>query len=425
MLIESLLSHISARLARRYLTFDTRRPSSPPEPDPTKSYLLYVHIPFCEELCPYCSFVRIKLDRALASRYFAALKKEIRTYADLGYRFDSVYVGGGTPTIIPDELAAIVSHVRELWPITQLSIETNPNHLVPSTLDILKQLGTNRLSVGVQSFNDTVLEIIQRREKYGSAAEIKDRLSSVVGMFETLNVDLMFNYPNQTERMVAEDIAAVKEVDPGQITYYPLMLSRADRAELVGGSDGNGYAHERRLYELLVRELADTYKQESVWCFSKKKGLVDEYIIDHGEYAGVGPGSCGYVGGVLYFNTFSVEQYVDMVQARKSPIIGCRHFSLGERTRYRFLLKLLQGRTSVSEMRAECGRGSWFSLAGPLLFLLATGALTLRGGTMTLTATGRYYWLILMRTILTVVGDYRRDQGYGNSASAADPPAQE
>ena len=105
MLLEKLLTTCTEHLTRRYLTFKDCSPGLPPKPDKNKSYMLYVHIPFCEELCPYCSFVRVKFEPSLACRYFDALEKEIGLYLEAGYCFDSIHIGGGTPTVMPDRLA--------------------------------------------------------------------------------------------------------------------------------------------------------------------------------------------------------------------------------------------------------------------------------------------------------------------------------
>ena len=112
MLIENLVTVCTTKLTQRYLTFEDHSSSLPPKPDKNRSYLLYIHIPFCEELCPYCSFVRIEFEPSLARRYFDALEKEIEIYHKLGYSFDSIYIGGGTPTIMPDRLARIIEIVK-------------------------------------------------------------------------------------------------------------------------------------------------------------------------------------------------------------------------------------------------------------------------------------------------------------------------
>jgi len=405
--IENVLTLYTARLTRRYLTFEKYSPGSPPKPDKDSSYLLYMHIPFCEELCPYCSFVRIKFEASLASCYFDALKKEIEIYHELGYRFDSIYIGGGTPTVMPDRLARIIEFVKSNWQIRQISVETNPNHLTPKILRILKDVGTNRLSIGVQSFNNEILESIQRLEKYGSGEEIKEKLSSVVGMFDTVNVDMIFNFPNQTEQMLAADIKIIKEVKTNQITYYPLIVSNSKKKEIAETCGMVNYEQEKRLYQLLVEQLTDTFNQESVWCFSNKKGLIDEYIVDHGEYAGVGPGSLGYINGTIYSNTFSVRQYISMMQENKSPVIASRKFSHLERMRYYFLLKLLSGTVSVSDMKEKYGKHFWLYICMELLFFFITRSVTLRDNNIILTPRGRYYCLVLMRTLFSVVGDFR------------------
>jgi coproporphyrinogen III oxidase-like Fe-S oxidoreductase len=407
MFIENFLTFCSARLTRRYLTFEKYSQASPPKPDKDRSYLLYMHIPFCEQLCPYCSFVRVKFDESLACRYFDALKKEIEIYHELGYRFDSIYIGGGTPTIMPDRLAQIIEFVKSNWQIKQISIETNPNHLVPEILRILKDIGINRLSVGVQSFNNEILESIERLEKYGSGEEIKKKISSVIGMFDTVNVDMIFNFPNQTEQMLAADVRIIKELKADQVTYYPFIVSKFKKEGITERCGKIDYRQEKRLYQLLAGQLSDTYNQNSVWCFSNKKGLIDEYIIDHDDYVGLGPGSWGYINGTMYSNTFSVQDYISTLEQDRHPVTGYRSFSARERMHYYLLLKLLEGDLNLSPVRKEYGRRFWLYLWPELLFLLMSRAAIFRGNRITLTPSGRYYWVILMRTLFSLVGDHR------------------
>src|SRR5512144_2049152 len=113
---------------------------------------LYVHVPFCEVLCPFCSFHRVRYNEAKTHRYFEALRREIQLYHDAGFRFSDVYVGGGTPTVDTDELVATLDLLRKLSPVRAVSIETNPNHLEPAALQRYRDAGVTRLSVGVQSF---------------------------------------------------------------------------------------------------------------------------------------------------------------------------------------------------------------------------------------------------------------------------------
>jgi hypothetical protein len=129
MLIERFLRYCATRTTEHYLAFKPGLSCAPPLPDKSKKYLLYIHIPFCEQLCPYCSFIRVQFERGLAGRYFEVLKKEIKNYFSLGYQFDSIYVGGGTPTIWPEKLVEVLSLAKSLWPIRQISTEANPDQL--------------------------------------------------------------------------------------------------------------------------------------------------------------------------------------------------------------------------------------------------------------------------------------------------------
>ncbi|MCF7976303.1 MAG: coproporphyrinogen III oxidase family protein [Phycisphaerae bacterium] len=407
MVIEQLLRYCVTRTTQHYLTCKPGPKCSRPLPDTSKAYLLYIHIPFCDQLCPYCSFVRIQFEPSLAARYFEALKEEIRTYFMLGYQFDSVYVGGGTPTIWPEKLVEIVSLVKSLWPIRQISTEANPDHLVPETLQKLRDLGVNRLSVGVQSFNDGILNSMHRSKRCGSSEDIIQRLEAVKGMFDTLNVDMIFNFPNQTMEMLAQELEVLKALDVNQITYYPLMISNFKQKE-IEKECGKGHGlNKQKAYDLIVEQLSGQYQCASVWCFSKQAEMIDEYIVSHDEYVGVGPGSWSYVKGAMYNNTFSVQDYIRRCESDQSPMMACRQFSARERMRYLFVLALITGSSSLSDMKSRVGSNFWMFLGSEVLFLRLTGVLVIRQGRLELTRKGRYLWAVLMGALFSVVGDYR------------------
>jgi coproporphyrinogen III oxidase-like Fe-S oxidoreductase len=171
----SLQAFLSERILTRYLRFETKRyltlnPSihhKLPKPQDGHNYTLYIHVPFCESLCPYCSFNRFVSTAPKIEIYFASLRDEMRFVASLGYSFTSLYIGGGTPTINVDELVKTIDLARELFPITEVSCETNPNHLVPEVISKIENK-VQRLSVGVQSFDDELLREMNRFEKFGS-----------------------------------------------------------------------------------------------------------------------------------------------------------------------------------------------------------------------------------------------------------------
>ena len=250
-------------------------PSAPRDP-----CQLYVHVPFCEVLCPFCSFHRVRYNESKTGRYFSALRDEIRLYHAAGFRFGDVYVGGGTPTVHPAELLETLALIRSLSPVRTISIETNPNHLDAEVLSHYVAAGVTRLSVGVQSFDDRLLARMDRLEKYGSGTLIRERLAAVRGIFPTLNVDMIFNLPGQTLAMLDRDLDLLRELDVDQVSFYPLMTAPTARhkMEKMMGRADESLRHS--MYERILDRMLSGYRPSSAWCFSRGEGMFDEYIID-------------------------------------------------------------------------------------------------------------------------------------------------
>ena len=158
-----------------------------PKGDPEKHLMLYLHVPFCVVLCPFCSFHRVRYKEDRAKQYFSTLRKEIRLAHDAGFRFGEIYVGGGTPTCNVAELAGTLELAQRLNPIRQVSIETNPDDLVMDELKILRDAGVNRLSIGAQSFSDAALAVLGRIHQ-AAAIHASFRAARDAG-FDNINLD--------------------------------------------------------------------------------------------------------------------------------------------------------------------------------------------------------------------------------------------
>jgi coproporphyrinogen III oxidase-like Fe-S oxidoreductase len=307
MFSERLLTAVMRRANDRYLTLGPSDEDRIPAPIPGRPYLLYVHIPFCERLCPYCSFNRFPYHAERATAYFKHLRDEMRMVAELGYDFHSMYVGGGTPTIDIGELVATIDLGKSLFSIKEVSAETNPNHLYPQWVDPLLDR-VDRLSVGVQSLDDDLLRQMDRYDKYGSAQQILERLQSIEGRFNSLNADMIFNFPSQTPEKLSADIELVKGAGTNQVTFYPLMASPAVRESLKRTVGKVDYAREYRYYNTISEGLSDTFEPASAWTFSRTGGgMIDEYIVDYEDYVGIGSGAFSFLQGALYVNTFSLQ----------------------------------------------------------------------------------------------------------------------
>jgi menaquinone C8-methyltransferase len=405
---ERLLTPVVRTLNSRYLALEHSDLARLPGPNPGREYLLYVHVPFCQRLCPYCSFNRFPFSEERAVPYFDRLREEMRMVADLGYDFASMYVGGGTPTIMLSELTRTIDLARELFSIEEVSSETNPNHLIPEYVEELAPR-VQRLSVGVQSFDDGLLKQMERYDKYGSGAEILERVQATASAFHSMNVDMIFNFPSQTEAMLRHDVAMLKESGCNQTTFYPLMASRSVDRELARTVGRVDYAREAVFYRILSGGLADTFENGSAWTFSRiAGGMIDEYIVDYEEYVGIGSGAFSYLDGKLFVNTFSLHEYDRSLGSGRMGVAGRRDFGAHERMRYRFLMELFGLRLDKKRFRADFGVPIERGLAMEMAFMRTFGAFERDNESeLTLTPRGRYLMVAMMREFFIGVNNVR------------------
>lgn len=388
-----------------------------PHPEPEKQYLLYLHIPFCVVLCPFCSFHRVEFQEDRATQYFASLQREIRLITDRGYRFKEVYIGGGTPTVMPEKLAEIVELVATLHPVGAVSVETNPHDLDAKKLTRLQRAGVNRLSVGVQSFDDGLLKEMQRYAKYGSGEEIGRHLRGVSDLFDTLNVDMIFNFPHQTEEILESDLnILINELSVDQVSWYPLMTTATTSRPMARQIGRVEHSRERQFYGIIAeRMLAAGYERSSAWCFSRRPGMFDEYIVEQEEYVGLGSGSFSYIDGTMFANTFSINNYLRLINDGLTGTVRERSLTRFEQMRYFLLMQLFGGDLDldVAEKRFDghFSRSMWRDIAG----LRTIGAVRKESNHLKLTESGQYLWVILMREFFSGINNFRDDMRHNIS----------
>jgi coproporphyrinogen III oxidase-like Fe-S oxidoreductase len=405
-------------LNHRYLGLKATEKTKLPGPHPQQDYMLYAHVPFCERLCPYCSFNRYPFSEERAVPYFKNLRREMLMLKEMGYRFTSLYVGGGTPTIMIDELCETIDLARELFPLQEVSSETNPNHLTGKIVNKLEGR-VQRLSVGVQSFNDGLLQQMERYGKYGSGLETLERILAVADRFVSLNVDMIFNFPSQTEEMLVQDLSYILKSGANQVTFYPLMASPAvahSLAETIGQVD---YRREERYYRLICETLADgensPYTLGSAWTFNARGDtatsatpMIDEYIVDYEEYPSIGSGGLSYLDGSLYVNTFSVQDYNEAIEAGRMSIVGRTRFTKWDRMRYRFMMQLFGLRLDKRQWKQDFGCSVARGLPFEYTFFKMVGAIAYEDDDeILLSAKGRYLMVALMREFFIGVNKVR------------------
>ena len=415
MLAERMMTMAVRTMSRKYLHMRPCGDEILPEPDSGKPYMLYVHIPFCESLCPYCSFNRYVFEPCAAKAYYDALWKEMALIRDAGYDFESMYIGGGTPTILPEELAKTIRMAKEYFHIREVSAETNPNHLCSRYLDPISDL-VDRMSVGVQSFDNGLLRQMGRYEKYGSAEEILERIRacSDEGRFRTLNVDMIFNFPSQTEDMLRRDLETIKKCRCTQTTFYPLMAAPSVRNSLRTSLGKVGHRNEERYYDLICRELCGGENPEftygSVWSFNRKNAgsaMIDEYVVDYDEYLAAGSGGMSFVDRKLLVNTFNLKEYGERTGSGHHSVSGAAKFGRRDHMRYRLMMQLFGMGLDLQAWERDFGCSPAAGLPAEYSFLKLAGGIRKEGGMLRVTDRGRYLLAAMMREFFIGVNTVR------------------
>jgi len=366
---------------------------------------LYIHIPFCRTLCPFCCFNRYLFAEDKARRYFASLKKEVSLYIQRGFRFSSFYFGGGTPTVLMDELLSFIDFLRENFAVKQISLETTAREINSENINLLKEAGINRLSIGVQSFNNDILKAMGRLT--GSGEEVKEKLKMAQGQFDTVNADFIFNFPGQSVETFALDVATFKNLGIDQATFYPLMPSPHKMSALERRFKRVDTSREKEFYNVILQELYQAgYRVSTAWCFSRGDRMIDEYIIDYDDYIGVGAGSVSFLGGNFYVNTFSLDRYDELTSRNRLPVVRWIRLSEREHLRYYMLTKFFGMTLDPAQFSRRFNAGVYRKLRYELLFFKLF-RLVEDNGQITVTRRGMYPVSVMMKEFFAALNGLR------------------
>ena len=318
-------------LTRAVRTFFTGRQSeyvfrahSTPAVENPRRIGLYIHVPFCKNLCPYCPYNKVAYDQRLVDPYIRALLNEIDLYHALygNIEVHSIYIGGGTPTLLTDELGCVFERLRRRFQVTgDICIETSPNDLDASKIDTLRRYKVGLISIGVQSFQDKWLRSIGR----SYPASILDGLLETLTTsgFKSINADLMFALPGQTVEDIRFDLQTAVDSGIDQITTYPLFTfpySSVGRYLQLKKVRMPRLSTRRRQYRFVSQFLLEQgFSRVSVWGF--KRGDVPRYSsVTRDKYIGLGAGAGSHMTTGYYLNTFSVPEYVGRCLGGRFPI---------------------------------------------------------------------------------------------------------
>ncbi len=297
---------------------------------------LYVHIPFCRSKCKYCGFLSSPADEEEVSKYVEYLRKEceLRAKKCEGLIFDTVYFGGGTPTVLSNrQLSTILDDYRKRYQITsnaEITLEANPGTLGNSDKEVLARLtelrkaGFNRLSMGAQSMNDARLSFIGRI--HDSKTVKRDFELAREAGFDNINLDIIFSIPGETTEDALRDIREIAELSPEHISFYSLQLEEGtpffemwENKEFEEVSD----EADRETYHrgsALLKELG--YERYEISNFARKgrRSKHNSKYWAMAWYSGQGLGASGYMHGARYANESGMAEWCEAIDSGRLPI---------------------------------------------------------------------------------------------------------
>jgi oxygen-independent coproporphyrinogen-3 oxidase len=280
---------------------------------------IYIHVPFCESKCPYCAFASAVKREGDEELYLHSLSREMKRRGKGPWKIDTLYVGGGTPSVLSprswEKLVSLIDENFSFAPGAEVTTEANPGSLSPEHLALWREWRINRISLGVQSFDDGRLAFLGRVH---SSEQARNAVESCVNAGFSVSMDMIFGLPGETLRAWMTDLREAISADPGHISVYQLSVEPGTPFAGRNFSLPEGYAQYRYAQWRLPRA---GYAQYEVASFSKPghEGRHNLNYWDDGEYAGFGPSAWSYSGGERFKNTPSLDNYA--LNTAGSPVI--------------------------------------------------------------------------------------------------------
>jgi len=286
---------------------------------------LYLHIPFCKQICPYCPYNKEIYHPEVAKMYTRAVKKEIDFYSSLlgDKPVTSFYIGGGTPTtMLHNGLGTILEHIYNNFNMQcDIHMESHPNDLTAENLNTIKHLNVAHLSTGVESLQDKYLRILNRPY---DAREVKAAIERAVNKgFTCFNVDFIFALPGQTYRELEHAGRDLLEMAVDQVAAYPLFYfpytEMGESAKKSNYNVMNIFKRRKMLHILEEMFYEKKYERTSVWAFTRE-GRPKYCSVTVPLYIGLGASGGSYLRDIFYLNTFNVAEYIKRLEDGKMPI---------------------------------------------------------------------------------------------------------
>ena len=270
---------------------------------------VYIHIPFCNDICSYCDFCKMYYNSNLVDKYFKALNKEINLKYN-NEKINTIYIGGGTPS------ALNINELKHLFDILKIfktenleyTIECNIESITEDKLILFKQNGINRISIGVQTLNDKYIKYLNRHH---NKEMVKSKINLVKKYIDNINIDLIYAIPDETLEELDEDLEFILSLNVNHISTYSLIIEEHTKL-FIDKTSNIDEELDYQMYKLICHKLKN-YNHYEISNFSKlgyesKHNLV---YWNNLEYYGFGLGASGYINNIRYDNTRSINKYLN------------------------------------------------------------------------------------------------------------------
>ncbi len=333
-----------------------------------KETAVYIHIPFCEHKCIYCDFYSI-ITKDNITAFLYCIKREINYYADLhasNRLITSIYFGGGTPSLmIPSYIQKIIELIRKRFEVSsdvEVTLETNPGTVEEQKLKEFKEIGINRLSVGIQSFDENELKFLTRIHDKQTAIDTVFKAKE--SGFENISIDLIFNLPGQTKNRWMKNLETALTLPINHISTYSLILERGtilNKMVLDGKVKMQSDDYDADLYETTIDFLTKKgFYQYEVSNFAKDgfECMHNNSYWHYKDYFGFGSSAHSFIDGKRYWNFSSLKKYISEIEFSNHAVAG-EEYPNDEQKLNEYVMLALRGSGIMIEELNECYGNNW------------------------------------------------------------------
>ncbi len=362
---------------------------------------VYIHIPFCHQICNYCDFNKFYFHNQPVDEYIESLGKEMALWQDdlAKAKIETIFLGGGTPTALSlEQLERLLTLIHQYIPlehVKEFSSEANPDELTLEKMQLMRKFGVNRLSMGVQTFNQDLLKILGRTHSNNHVYDVIQYAKQTE--FPSISIDLMYGLPNQTMEQWKESLQEAFRLKIPHISAYSLLVEpKTIFYNLLskGKLSLPGEDLEAEMYGYLMDEMKrNGYKQYEISNFSYEGKASEHNLLywNNDEYIGLGAGAHGYVNSIRYSNHGPLKKYMQQLEIGEKPVMMQKEVTYEEKMEEEMFLGLRKNQgVSLSNFDKRYGKSLYEAYGNEIEELLKKELIEIKNDYVFLTNRGRF-----------------------------------